>query len=443
MRKQWFAIGVFLAAISLIWWQAAGDFVVSNSEDFFRVRASLIQLTGLLALSMMSIAMLLVMRFAWVERMTNGLDKSYHLHKWLGISAVVTATLHWLLVKSPRYLIDWGVIAAPNHGHSGWNVPGEPLQAWVAALRPEALLAGEWSFYALIVLSVIALVSAIGYKPFKITHKLMALCFIAVAFHSILLIKRTYWSQPITYVVIALAIIGTLAALYSLFGRIGQRHTYLANVVDVDYHSINKTTRLTVKVTDWPGHRSGQYAYLKCAHEQPHPFTITSYDEHNQQLEFLIKELGDFTCELKTRVQCGDTLQVEGPYGRFEFDDEKPSVWIAGGVGIAAFKAILAERAKKPCEQNVRLYYCTLSPDPELIDELNTLANRANIILHVIDNRSEPKLNIERLTQEVPDLLQRSIWFCGPSGFANALKTWLTKRGFPSQRFHCEYFEMR
>ncbi len=56
----------------------------------------------------------------------------------------------------------------------------------------------------------------------------------------------------------------------------------------------------------------------------------------------MIKELGDFTTDLYHRVKIGEEVKVEGPYGRLAFDVNKPQIWIAGGVGVASFFAILA-----------------------------------------------------------------------------------------------------
>ena len=88
--------------------------------------------------------------------------------------------------------------------------------------------------------------------------------------------------------------------------------------------------------TSWRGHKAGQFAYLRFGNEDPHPFTIVSGSE-DSELRFLIKELGDFTNGLYERLNAGDAVTVEGPYGRLEFDLSKPQIWIAGGVGIASF----------------------------------------------------------------------------------------------------------
>ncbi|EKG47744.1 putative membrane protein, partial [Vibrio cholerae HC-50A1] len=52
------------------------------------------QFSGILALMLMSLAMLLALRLTSVERWTRGIDKGYRIHKWIGISALLLGILH-------------------------------------------------------------------------------------------------------------------------------------------------------------------------------------------------------------------------------------------------------------------------------------------------------------------------------------------------------------
>lgn len=56
--------------------------------------------------------------------------------------------------------------------------------------KPLAMEIGEWGFYALIVLLVVSLWSAIKYKPFRLTHRLMAVVYLLIALHSVILLKK-------------------------------------------------------------------------------------------------------------------------------------------------------------------------------------------------------------------------------------------------------------
>ena len=111
--------------------------------------------------------------------------------------------------------------------------------------------------------------------------------------------------------------------------------------------------------------------------------TFAEQGEHDPEVRFLIKELGDFTTNLYQRVKAGNEVVVEGPYGRLEFDVNKPQVWIAGGVGIASFFAILSSLKTLKRHPPVHLFYCTRGLDSHLVDELWNAARQAQVKLNL------------------------------------------------------------
>ncbi len=108
-RTYW----VLFAVISLLWWLA--DDVLA-ARGFFPLRSSLVNFSGLLAMGAMSLAMLLAVRPALLERRLGGLDKVYRLHKWLGISALVLSAIHWGWAQIPS---GWWLGAAGEAGAQG------------------------------------------------------------------------------------------------------------------------------------------------------------------------------------------------------------------------------------------------------------------------------------------------------------------------------------
>lgn len=59
---------------------------------------------------------MLSMRPVSVEPPMGGLDKMYRLHKWLGVTALAVAVLHWLWIKAPKWAAGWGWIVRPPRG---------------------------------------------------------------------------------------------------------------------------------------------------------------------------------------------------------------------------------------------------------------------------------------------------------------------------------------
>ncbi len=436
-------IWAMIATMSAFWFAMEPQLFTSN--NVFEWRSAMIQYSGILSLMLMSITMLLAMRLPVIENWLNGMDKAYRVHKWLGIGGVALGVTHWLWYQIPKWLVMSGVLARPVH-HDGsgpaGNLSGWAL--WVSELREFAQGIGEWGFYLLLVLLAVSLWAAVKYKPFKLSHRLMSVAYLLIAVHSVFLLKHAYWGEPIYYLTLAFAFVGSIAALYSLFGFVGRGNRYSAVVATTRYFPQAEIMELVLKPdAAWQGHIAGQFAYLRFGDEDPHPFTIVSGSE-DSELRFLIKELGDFTTGLYERVKQGDVVTVEGPYGRLEFDLSKPQIWIAGGVGIASFFATLDALKREKNHPRIELFYCTRGVDDHLVDELWHLAHQAGVSLSVIDTMHSPRLNTQRIVSQCGHLSDYEFYFCGPEVFSKTLKKELDAHQFNiEQNYHEELFVMR
>ncbi|WP_182032984.1 ferredoxin reductase family protein [Vibrio diabolicus] len=442
-------VWMIIAAVSVLWWMSEPQLL--SSPQFFRWRSALIQYSGVLSLALMSIAMVLALRLPVIEQWVHGMDKAYRVHKWLGIAGVSLGVIHWLMYKVPKWLVAAGWLEKPvkhtGAGPSGNNFVG--FELWVKELRDIGLDLGEWGFYLLLVLLAVSLWAVVKYKPFKLSHRLMAVVYLMVAVHSVLLIKHAYWGDPIHFIAFGFALMGSAAAVYSLFGFVGRANRYPAKVVSTRYFPQARVMELVLApgINDqgkpWQEHKAGQFAYVRFGNEDPHPFTIVS-GEHDPEIRFLIKELGDFTTNLYQRVKAGNEVVVEGPYGRLEFDVNKPQVWIAGGVGIASFFAILSSLKALKRHPPVHLFYCTRGLDSHLVDELWNAARQAQVKLNVIDTAISPRLNVEQIAKECGDLSRYELYFCGPEVFSRTLKKELEAYRFDTEHYyHEELFLMR
>ena len=85
MRKiKSFFIG-FLATLTALW-LLSDQGLFNLPYQFLPTRNVLMNYTGIIAMGVMSISMLLAVRPARFEPIFGGLDKMYRLHKWLGIT---------------------------------------------------------------------------------------------------------------------------------------------------------------------------------------------------------------------------------------------------------------------------------------------------------------------------------------------------------------------
>jgi predicted ferric reductase len=110
----------------------------------------------------------------------------------------------------------------------------------------------------------------------------------------------------------------------------------------------------------WKGHRPGQFAFISSRSEWgAHPFTIASHwNASDRKISFIVKEQGDATQELEKRLPIGTKLVVEGPYGYFNFEDNKlRQIWVSGGIGITPFVARMKHLATKPGQKPIDLFH--------------------------------------------------------------------------------------
>ncbi len=113
----------FTIFLFLLWLPSfASSFVDLN--NIMDLRKHLIVLTGWLGFAYMETAIILSARFKWVERLVQGLDKGYALHKELGISAFITLILHWAVIKSAHWAVQLGLLVRPQHQGKGQLLSG-------------------------------------------------------------------------------------------------------------------------------------------------------------------------------------------------------------------------------------------------------------------------------------------------------------------------------
>jgi hypothetical protein len=146
MRNIKLGLSGLLIGLSLLWWAAIGE--VPDTLNFITVRNYFVQYSGIIAIGVFSVAMVLATRPRWIEPSAGGLDKSYRLHKWLGICGGVAAIFHWLGANGPKWLVGWGVIERPQRGPRADPETLGPIQRLLGDQREMAEAIGEWAFYA-------------------------------------------------------------------------------------------------------------------------------------------------------------------------------------------------------------------------------------------------------------------------------------------------------
>lgn len=440
-----------LALLTALWIAVEPQFFAAAS--LFELRATMMQYTGVIAMCCMSLAMILALRPRWPEPWLGGLDKMYRLHKWMGIAALVVAISHWLWAQGPRWAVDFGLLERPVRGAR--PAAGNQIEQLFRDLRGGAEGVGEWAFYLAVVLIALALIKLFPYRLFYKTHRLLAVTYLVLVFHSVVLTTFAYWMTPIGVVMALLMAAGTWAAVIVLLRRVGIDRQVKGQIASLQYYPGVRVLETEIDVpTGWPGHKAGQFAFATSdVSEGAHPYTIGSpWHADRRRINFITKELGDHTSRLREELRVGQEVKIEGPYGCFTFDDACPhQIWIGAGIGVTPFIARMKNLAQLHNEdggrtgsQTVDLFHPTADYDEEAERKLRADALAAGVRLHFLIDARDGRLNGERIRAAVPQWRDASIWFCGPIAFGAALRRDFAQHGFPvSKRFHQELFSMR
>jgi predicted ferric reductase len=455
------ALGAWLLIITLAWLAVAPPTLgvlplvdaQGTAAGWWQLRQHVLYLSGLWSIGLMGLVMLLALRLTWLERPLGGMDQVYRLHKWAGIGAAATAIVHWGAKESGGWIRAlWGRAGKPAN---------DAMLPWFTDSRGLAKDLGEWAFYLLLVMVAVTLLTRLlSYRPWRLLHRAMPLMFLALALHSVALMPLAFWALPLGLPMGALLALGSLAALWSLAGRVGRARSHQGRIHAVrtlgDGGALAPVEVVCALPASWPGHRAGQFAFV-CFHraEGQHPFTIASApgslgmsEAGESLLRLVIKPLGDYTRALGQRLRAGQQVDIEGPYGCFDGQGHQQcqQVWVAGGVGVTPFLALLEARqpgkaAARTQPPPVHMHYCTrdAATDP-LLARLRELCAQAQppVSLTVHSDAQGQRLRPQDL-EAIPGPLD--IWFCGPQGLGDALQA--HAHGPRPWRLHRESFAMR
>ncbi len=384
--------------------------------------AVLSQYLGFAALIAMAQIMVLATRWPGVELVYGGLDRVYVLHKWLGIVAVGAVLLHEAIDPEIKGL------------------------AFGTRFEDLAEDVGEQSYNGLLALVAITLTTFIPYHWWRASHKLMGVVFAAAAFHAYFIEKSFSNSSPLGLYILGLSLLGLMAYIYTLMPAHWMRRMRPYRVGEVQ--KTGQSVSMTL-VPEKKGirHHAGQFAFVglnDTAHGEVHPFTISKAPDASGTLRFTIKPLGAGTEALTHALKPGQTAQVSQAFGHFRNrETHKIQIWVAGGIGITPFLA-WAQHLNTD-HAPIHLFVCCRMKDD--VAHLNELADRAasdpNFFLHLCESSTGRRLSVDLLREQVPDLTQAIVSFCGSHTMRDSLRKDLFAAGVKRTNFRYEEFKIR
>ena len=220
----------------------------------------------------------------------------------------------------------------------------------------------------------------------------------------------------------------------------------------------DRTWELTIGKTDKTpfNFEAGQFAWLSL---HPHPFTlrenpfsISSAPSDGEKVQFVIKELGDFTRSL-AHVELRQRAWLDGPHGAMTppFPNAPGVGMIAGGVGIAPLLSIVREMRASGDKRPIILLYGNRREDQIVYgEELQSLQSEGDFtVAHVLGEPPEGwsgatgMIDAEKIKTTFCGHKGYETWaylLCGPPPMLDVTESALIEQGVPPSRIVSERF---
>lgn len=416
-------------------WQFLGSLVLASfatvlatvPPETWATLATLSLASGVSALALMAAAAGLGARWKRVEDPFGGLDRVYETHKWLGVWALVFASVH-LVFKA---------------GTAGWET------AAILDMPPfYARLVRQLSFVGLMVIVLLALNRRIAYGTWRWWHKLSGPLFLVVVLHWLSFKSPIALASPAGVWLGLMSVLGVAGAFYKLllYPLLSSHAEYRV----VETVSGPSALRLVLApVGQGVSFEPGQFAFLAMNQpglREPHPFTIASAGGPHQPVQFVIRALGDYTDRLVREATVGMRAEVYAPFGRFKRPVAAArEVWVAGGVGISPFLAWLRDDEGSGMERVTLFNFYTPGREfPASEDIAALVAQRGAEYVPVSGGGKDPAFasHFGRLVRDA-GAGSVQVRFCGPIGLFREVRARLAELGVPLENLKSECFDFR
>lgn len=421
----WITIG--LCALTIFFW-TRGETFPWKFVDSMSAWTSAGQITGLLGITLFSVAMILSMRVRWTEPFFGGMNRVYIAHHTIGGLAFLCILIHPMLLAVSYFQVT------PQDA-AQFLLPG---QDWTVNLGQMALL-------SLMLLLIVTYYLEIPYQLWRLTHQFLGVAFFSGAIHGIFVSSDISREPVLRWYMITIVSAGCLAYLYrTVLGRfLVPRARYTVQVLKQIKDDI-----LEIRLTPYSrpiAFLPGQFVFISFRDPQvgreTHAFSISSMP-HPKELTITVKSLGDFT-ELLKKLSAGTTAWIEGPYGYFQYERySSQQVWVAGGIGITPFLS-MARSLKSP-DYAIDCYYC-LREESEAVyleDFAKISGLYPNFKLYPVYSSTQGRLTAQTIAKSSGDLRDADIFLCGPPPMMISLKRQFRAMGIPRERIHSEEFAL-
>lgn len=342
------------------------SFIYNNQGEYYAT----------ILMTFISLNILLSTRLKFIEKIFSGLDKVYVVHKYLAYFIFLLIILHNALIYSSHTFYTGFFTFAKNIAN--------PLM---------------YLFFALIIISAlphipfIKKIFNIPYHIWKYTHYLMGILFLVGIYHSIGVNSFTFNNITLSIYMYMVYSIGVLALLYKsfLYNIFKNKYKYIvSNIKKYENDALIEiylSPKNNKNILNWKAGQFAFFQFLQTGIREIHPFTISNLANVNGEIRLSIKNLGDWTKKIISELKENTEVKISDPYGNFISQKEKNNleVWIAGGIGITPFLAMLNNyKLNNNLNKNIIFVWSVKNEFEAIYKEeiLNNLPDNINFILH-------------------------------------------------------------
>ena len=368
-------------------------------------------------------SLLLMLRETWLSRWLGGLERMYQWHHRASMAAYVLLLAHPLALAADAW---------PDSPLLAWQTLSPFAQGWAIRLG--------WLSLLLLMLGLAAtFATRLPYRLWRWLHLSLGIGVLLGLWH----LLQLGIEEPVL----------PILALASLFlgWRLIREDSGLAArpyLVQSAAPVADGMVEISLKPLAEPiAAAAGQFVLVAffagptfrgCG--EFHPFTVSSIGA-DRAIRVGVKALGDCTRRIQA-IEPGVLARVHGAFGTFLADrPAAPQLWLAGGIGITPFLALL--RAGPVSQPTTLVYLYRAEGDAAFLPELRELAERdPQLSLQALATGNEPP-NPDSFLPAPGQLGGSECYLCGPPGMVATLRQALRTRGITPRHIHFENFGFR
>ena len=221
-----------------------------------------------------------------------------------------------------------------------------------------------------------------------------------------------------------------------------------------------KAFRFSCKRPEMGRYRPGQFVTVEAQIDGLRvcrSYTLSSAPTRPDRFELTVKRVrqGPFSNWICDRLKAGDTLRMSGPFGEFSCAPKprRKLLMLSAGSGITPMLAMARWIVDTKADVDL-VFVHAARRQSEIIfaRELRQLGKQHAGTKVRIALSQEPedsswrgsrgRLSLAVLKRAAPDLIEREVYLCGPEGFMDSARDFLSLAGLPSAQLHEESFDV-